>query len=203
MFFNRLKRTFKRLSSKFTWKRRFPGNTWLGENVVGVENIEIGKGTYGCINILTSATNPRLIIGSFCSIAKDVTFVIEDDHPMNLLSTFPFRVKCLGESVVEASGKGGIVIEDDVWLGYRATVLDGVKIGQGGCCCWCARYQGCSSVHHRWRRSRTAYQEALRRRYCRFAYRVRFFENRRELDQGPYWRALPAHGPVSCLGAAE
>ena len=132
MFFNRLKRTFKRLSSKFTWKRRFPGNTWLGENVVGVENIEIGKGTYGCINILTSATNPRLIIGSFCSIAKDVTFVIEDDHPMNLLSTFPFRVKCLGESVVEASGKGGIVIEDDVWLGYRATVLDGVKIGQGG-----------------------------------------------------------------------
>jgi acetyltransferase-like isoleucine patch superfamily enzyme len=27
--------------------------------------------------------------------------------------------------------KGGIVIEDDVWLGYGAVVLDGVKIGRG------------------------------------------------------------------------
>ena len=27
--------------------------------------------------------------------------------------------------------KGGIIIEDDVWLGYRAIVLDGVCIGQG------------------------------------------------------------------------
>ncbi len=27
--------------------------------------------------------------------------------------------------------KGGIVIEDDVWLGYRVIVLDGVRIGEG------------------------------------------------------------------------
>ena len=27
--------------------------------------------------------------------------------------------------------KGGIIIEDDVWLGYRTIVLDGVCIGQG------------------------------------------------------------------------
>ena len=27
--------------------------------------------------------------------------------------------------------KGGITIEDDVWLGYRTIVLDGVRIGKG------------------------------------------------------------------------
>ena len=31
----------------------------------------------------------------------------------------------------EAVGKGGIIIGDDVWIGYRATILDGVTIGQG------------------------------------------------------------------------
>ena len=25
----------------------------------------------------------------------------------------------------------GIVVEDDVWIGYRATILSGVRIGQG------------------------------------------------------------------------
>jgi len=27
--------------------------------------------------------------------------------------------------------KGGIVVEDDVWLGYGVIVLDGVRIGKG------------------------------------------------------------------------
>jgi acetyltransferase-like isoleucine patch superfamily enzyme len=27
--------------------------------------------------------------------------------------------------------KGGIVIEDDVWIGFGVIVLDGVKIGKG------------------------------------------------------------------------
>jgi len=30
-----------------------------------------------------------------------------------------------------AESKGGIVIEDDVWIGASSTVLDGVKIGRG------------------------------------------------------------------------
>lgn len=39
----------------------------------------------------------------------------------------------LGQSMQEQplTTKGGIVIEDDVWLGYGAIVLDGVRIGKG------------------------------------------------------------------------
>lgn len=32
---------------------------------------------------------------------------------------------------LEAVSKGDITIEDDVWIGYGATILSGVKIGQG------------------------------------------------------------------------
>ena len=31
----------------------------------------------------------------------------------------------------EAISKGDIIIEDDVWIGYRSTILSGVHIGQG------------------------------------------------------------------------
>lgn len=118
--------------AKLAWKRKFPGNSRLGFSPVGTENISIGRGTYGHINILTSDANPRLSVGSYCSIARDVTFVIEDEHPMDAFSTFPFKVMALGEPIKEAFGKGGVTVGDDVWLGYRATILDGVTIGRGG-----------------------------------------------------------------------
>lgn len=118
--------------AKLAWKKQFPGNSRLGFNPVGTENITIGRGTYGHINILTSDANPCLSIGSYCSIARDVTFVIGDEHPLNLFSTFPFKVMTLGEPVKEAFGKGGVTVGDDVWLGYRSTILDGVTIARGG-----------------------------------------------------------------------
>ena len=124
--------SFNIIGARFAWRRKFPGGTWLGGNPIGTENIYIGRYTYGPVDIVTSEDNPRLNIGDFCSIAPDVTFVIGDEHPVNLFSTFPFKVMCLNESSKEAFGKGGVIIGNDVWLGYRATVLDGVKIGQGG-----------------------------------------------------------------------
>lgn len=95
------------------------------------DNIRIGRYTYGPIDILSSSQAPSLRIGDFCSIANEVTFVTVSGHPIDHLSTFPFRVMMLKNSEIEALDKGGIVVDDDVWIGYRATILDGVHIGQG------------------------------------------------------------------------
>lgn len=95
------------------------------------DNIRIGRYTYGPIDILSSSQAPSLKIGDFCSIAHEVTFVTVSGHPIDHLSTFPFRVMMLQNAEVEALDKGGIVVDDDVWIGYRATILDGVHIGQG------------------------------------------------------------------------
>lgn len=96
-----------------------------------IENIKIGNASYGEIYILSSEPAPRLTIGTFCSIAKNVTFVITSGHPLNHFSTYPFRVKLLETSTLEATSKGGITLEDDVWIGYGATILDGVTLGRG------------------------------------------------------------------------
>ena len=91
----------------------------------------IGHGTYGWIT--THATDPdvHVQIGHYCSIAKGVDFIVSNDHPTNLISTFPFGVITLGSTEPDAITKGGIVIDDDVWIGFGATILDGVHIGQG------------------------------------------------------------------------
>lgn len=117
---------------KLEWKRRFPGRTTVGKYSFGFDNIAVGTGTYGEISVLTSDPNPSLTLGRYCSIAREVVFVTGNEHPMDRLSTYPFRVLTLGRKGCEATSKGGIVVEDDVWIGFRATILDGVKIGQGG-----------------------------------------------------------------------
>lgn len=94
--------------AKVRWRKRNPGNgTNLGLRAVGTDNIEIGDYSYGTLNVLTSAANPRLKIGRFCSIARDVTFVIDDNHPTDTFSTFPFKVVALGKLGPEALSRGG------------------------------------------------------------------------------------------------
>jgi acetyltransferase-like isoleucine patch superfamily enzyme len=95
-----------------------------------MEKIHIGKGTYGMIDALFSSKEGQLIIGNYCSIANGVKFLPSTDHPLDRISTYPFKAMYLtGE--LEALCKGDIVVEDDVWIGYGATVLSGVHIGQG------------------------------------------------------------------------
>lgn len=165
--------------AKIKWKLHFRNATSLGKYTCGMDNISIGRGTYGPISVLSSDPNPSLSIGSYCSIAQEVTFIIRDDHPLDRFSTYPFRAMTLGENVAEATGDGSIVVEDDVWIGYRSTVLDGVRIGRGGgrrcrLCC----HQGCSALHDCWRSARTAHQEALLRSTYQLPHARRLREGR-------------------------
>ena len=93
--------------------------------------VEVGNYTYGGLFVLTDGDNDyKLKIGSFCSIAPQVAFILSSDHPLHNISTYPFKVKFTGQKK-EAISKGDILIEDDVWIAFRATILSGVKIGQG------------------------------------------------------------------------
>ena len=78
----------------------------------------------------------RLIIGKFCSIACGVKFLFTAaNHAMCSLSTFPFPIFPEWDEnlpVVEAwDKKGDIVIGNDVWIGYQAVIMPGVRIGNG------------------------------------------------------------------------
>jgi acetyltransferase-like isoleucine patch superfamily enzyme len=72
----------------------------------------------------------RVDIGNFCSIAKDVTFNTEVNHNYKTVSTYPFYEKW-GIGKDNYYYKDKITIGNDVWIGMGATIMSGVKIGDG------------------------------------------------------------------------
>jgi len=81
--------------------------------------------------------NDKLIIGKFCSIACRAKFLMTSgNHAMKSLSTYTFPV--FSEEWNETlnpkeawDNKGDIEIGNDVWIGYEAIIMSGVKIGNG------------------------------------------------------------------------
>ena len=92
--------------------------------------VSVGKETYGRVNVINFSDKYRVSIGNFCSISTDVFFIVCGEHRVDTISTYPFRVQCCSAEF-EATSKGDIIVEDDVWFGHGATVLSGVHIGQG------------------------------------------------------------------------
>jgi len=78
----------------------------------------------------------KLVIGKFCMIASDVTFIMNGaNHLTDALSTYPFAIFGEGwEAAMERREyprKGDITVGNDVWIGYNATIMAGVTIGDG------------------------------------------------------------------------
>ena len=78
----------------------------------------------------------QLHIGKFCMIASGATFIMNGaNHLTNALSSYPFAIFGNGweHSMQDKSypDKGNINIGNDVWIGYNATIMAGVTIGDG------------------------------------------------------------------------
>lgn len=78
----------------------------------------------------------KLIIGKFCMIASDVKFIMNGaNHLTDSLTTYPFAIFGNGwEKAMDGKSypqKGDIIIGNDVWIGYNATIMAGVTIGDG------------------------------------------------------------------------
>jgi virginiamycin A acetyltransferase len=79
----------------------------------------------------------RLIIGKFCALARNIKFIMNGaNHRLDGLSTYPFQIFGNGwEKVMPQPGqlpfKGDTIIGNDVWLGYDAVMMPGVKVGNG------------------------------------------------------------------------
>ena len=101
----------------------------------------IGEHSY--INHTTKMGSVKM--GKFCSVANDVIMGI-GNHPMDYLTTSPFiysrnKVKSIGNILVDEKSliksnpnhksNSATIIENDVWIGERAIILLGVKVGNG------------------------------------------------------------------------
>ena len=88
-------------------------------------------------NVLYHYGPEKLVIGKFCALGTGVRFIMNGaNHRMDGPSTFPFPA--LGgtwaehlDLVTDLPNRGDTIVGNDVWFGYAATVMPGVRIGHG------------------------------------------------------------------------
>ncbi len=81
-------------------------------------------------------TGDKLIIGKFCMIASGVKFIMNGaNHLSDSVSAYPFAIFGNGwERAMEGRSypnKGDLVIGNDVWIGYNATLMAGITVHDG------------------------------------------------------------------------
>lgn len=131
MVFGFVKRYIAKKKRIRLWRKNNPNNSTFPANEFDQSLVDVGNYTYGDIQVYNWNNNSSLRIGSFCSIAGNVMFILNADHNINTVSTFPYKVILLENERYEAITKGDIIVDDDVWIGYGATILSGVHIGHG------------------------------------------------------------------------
>lgn len=129
--FSSIKYKMQRYMFRKRWRKKNGHNLTQPMNLFNPDCVHVGQYTYGGINLDNYNINNKLIIGAFCSIATEVKFILDADHYVNHLSTYPYKVHCLQSVPFEGVSKGDIIIDDDVWIGYGATILSGVHVSQG------------------------------------------------------------------------
>lgn len=115
---------------RYGWFRRNTHNETSAVNSFDLDKVSVGRYTYGALRVIDGYGTNRLRIGSFCSIAEDVVFILNGEHALRSMTTFPLRAFVLGMPEMYRGGRD-IVVEDDVWIGHGALILPGVRIGKG------------------------------------------------------------------------
>jgi chloramphenicol O-acetyltransferase type B len=114
----------------------------LGNNEVHLQYLKrtgivsIGVHTYGKPRVYAWDNKTKLIIGKYCSISENVTFLLGGNHRMDWISTFPFSE--FQDTWPTAKGlvghpatRGDVNVGNDVWIGHGAVILSGIRIGDG------------------------------------------------------------------------
>jgi acetyltransferase-like isoleucine patch superfamily enzyme len=109
-----------------------------GENVLhsGVQISRTCVGAYTYISKNTKLYNTH--IGRFCSLGPEIMIGLGKHPSKDFISTYPAffshnNTGCMCSFVNEQLFEESLTVEigNDVWIGARAIVLDGVKIGDG------------------------------------------------------------------------
>jgi acetyltransferase-like isoleucine patch superfamily enzyme len=98
------------------------------------ERISIGIRTYGVHQdtVLLYKKNDYVKIGKYCSIAPAVKIIASGEHNSKAVSTYPFYAYVLNKGPEKDTfSRGHVIIGNDVWIGYGATILSGVTVGDG------------------------------------------------------------------------
>lgn len=130
---NKLYQKYQFIRFKRQWSKINKHNYTIPTSIFPLTSVVVGKMSYGFIN-LEKFNNPneKLFIGDYVSIANKVVFILGGNHQTNTFSTYPFYSKLINlKPEADSLTKGPIIVENEVWIGYGALILSGVRIGKG------------------------------------------------------------------------
>ena len=98
-----------------------------------MEGVTIGEYTYVRPKVHKWTNKYTLTIGKFCSIADTVEIIVDGNHRVDWVTTFPLSQILLNDWSERGhpEGKGNMKIGNDVWIGMKALIMPGVNIGDG------------------------------------------------------------------------
>jgi len=121
-----LKKIFKKIYNLYLRNKlgRFGSNSWLSpfgtylckRKILIGNNVYVGKGAY-------LSANAGLHIGNGVTVGPEL-MVMGGDHKFD-------EVGMLIHQMTTGGANQPVIIEDDVWIGARVTLLKGVTIGEG------------------------------------------------------------------------
>jgi acetyltransferase-like isoleucine patch superfamily enzyme len=98
------------MSGSYTWSTIFLGN-----------DVHIGTRS------ILWAVNSRIVIGNKVLMAPEV-IIMSGDHNTQLAGKFMYDYR---DDENRPSDDRDVILEDDIWVGVRAVILKGVKVGRG------------------------------------------------------------------------
>lgn len=90
------------------------------------------------IEIISWSDMYKLIVGKYCSIGRWCSFFLHADHRYDWVTTSSQlwgpvtpQIAEMHISMGHPTSKGDIIIENDVWIGAKSTIMSGVSIHNG------------------------------------------------------------------------
>jgi acetyltransferase-like isoleucine patch superfamily enzyme len=90
------------------------------------------------VNIITWSDEFKVKLGKFNSIGRDCNFFLHANHRPDWVTTSSLLLGWVTPEIAEMhmkmghpTCKGDIIVENDVWIGAKSTIMSGVKISNG------------------------------------------------------------------------
>lgn len=124
--------------TQFAWTSNVAMSAQVARYVVIGKHASLREGSIGRASYVGDYTRIKnTTIGAFCSIGPDVILGGLGKHPVDHLSSHPAFYSNIGQSglsfsnIITFEEQAHTQVGNDVWIGARAVVLDGVMIGDG------------------------------------------------------------------------
>lgn len=136
--YNRIDGNVEFGSNSYIENSEFNGNIKIGNNSKIYQSCLLGDISIGRFtslwgpNIILIGRINKIKIGSFCSIARNVSIQVDGHNPQRTTTYFMERnLFNIDEKENMRISKGSVTIGNDVWIGAGVQILSGLEIGNG------------------------------------------------------------------------